>query len=105
MQMPARDAATRGHCRRTMIDVRSRDNGRSAAFQGCPIGVACSCGHRALVPLETIGAHDGDMRRLHDLRFTCSQCGRRGSLQLWFMTSDRDEASFLHPDLRPDPAP
>lgn len=79
-----------------MIEVGSRDNGRSAcSYSGRPLGVACPCGHRALVKLDAIGVHDGDMRRLHDRGFRCSACGRRGGQQLWFMTNDADEAQFL----------
>jgi hypothetical protein len=48
-------------------------------------------------------AHDGDMRRPYDRKFTCSKCGRRGGQQLWFMTADRDEQAFLYPTLGPAP--
>lgn len=105
--VPAVPARTRGRQQlyvSPVIEVGTRDNGRSACSYGArPLGVACPCGHRALVPLATIGVHDGDMRRLHDLVFSCSTCGRRGGQQLWLMTSDRDEAAFLHPTLGPAP--
>lgn len=79
-----------------MIEVGPRDNGRSACSYGRrPLGVACSCGHRALVPLETISVHDGDMRVLYDRFFTCSKCGKRGGQQLWLMTNEQDEVAFL----------
>jgi hypothetical protein len=81
---------------------RSRDNGPSAAGyhhrSASPARVAI-----APWPLATIGAHDGDMRRPYDRKFTCSKCGRRGGQQLWFMTADRDEQAFLYPTLGPAP--
>lgn len=86
-----------------MIEVGSRDNGRSVCSYGRrPLGVVCPCGHRALVPLAAIGVHDGDMRRLYDLSFSCSKCGKRSGQQLWIMTCDRDEAAFQHPALGPE---
>ena len=48
------------------------------------------CGHRGLVPLDRIGASDGDMRRLLDRRFKCASCGSM-FVQL-FLFGTRDEA-------------
>ncbi len=45
---------------------------------GLPLGVSCNhCLHRALIPLERIGAHEGDLRCVDSLRFQCSRCRRR----------------------------
>ena len=51
--------------RSRMIEVGPRDNGRSTWCWQRPLGVACLCGHRALVPLERLGATDRDMRPLY----------------------------------------
>ena len=76
-----------------MIEVSRSDNGRTAWCWQRPLGVACLCGHCALVPLEKIGAGEGDMQYLYDRKFTCSKCGGR-TVQLWFMTSEQDVAEF-----------
>jgi len=77
-----------------MIEVARDDNGRSAWCWRRPLGVACHCGHRALVSLERIGAGESCMRALYDRRFACSACGGQ-AVQLWFMTCEQDEAEFL----------
>jgi hypothetical protein len=56
--------------------VEGHDNGRTAWSYGNPLGVECGgCGHRGLVPLDRIGAHDSDMRPLIDRPVKCSACG------------------------------
>lgn len=47
---------------------------------GHPVGIECTqpaCRHRALLPLDTIGAHRGNMTYIRDLRLKCTQCGGR----------------------------
>src|SRR5262245_10228917 len=85
-----------------MIEVKPTDNGRSAWCWMRRLGVACMCGHRSLVELEKIGAHRGDMKYLYKRKFKCSRCDR-SMVQLWFMTSEQDEADFLASDA-PQPA-
>lgn len=77
-----------------MIEVSRTDNGRCTSLWRRPLGVACMCGRRVLVPLTTIGAHSGDMRYLYDRKFTCAGCGGH-TVQLWYMTTDADEAEFV----------
>ena len=63
-------------------------NLHSADGRGKPLGVIClGCGKRGLLSLERIGAHSGNMKRLHDLSFKCARCGSRG-VQLFL---------FFHP--------
>lgn len=77
-----------------MIEVGPHDNGRSVWVYRRRLGVACLCGHRALVELERAGIHSGDMEHVYSRRFRCTACGAR-SVQLWIMQSDQDEAAFL----------
>lgn len=45
---------------------------------GVPLGVACNhCLHRALLQCETIGAHEGNVKPVDQLRLRCRKCGRR----------------------------
>jgi hypothetical protein len=73
--------------------VDGRANLHTATCYGQPLGVRCrSCERRALVPLDGIGAHTGNMRPLDDLPLKCSGCGRR-DVELWlFIRKDEAEA-------------
>src|SRR3954470_20305229 len=50
--------------------ARARDpNLHSLAGTGRPLGVMCkTCGHRALIPLDRLGAHSGNMKEVKSLR-------------------------------------
>jgi hypothetical protein len=43
-----------------------------------PLGVTCkACGHRALIPLDRLGAHKGNMQKIKSLKLKCSACESR----------------------------
>jgi hypothetical protein len=43
-----------------------------------PLGLSCNhCLHRALIPRERIGAHEGNLRCVDTLPFLCTKCGQR----------------------------
>jgi hypothetical protein len=45
------------------------------ALSGFPLGIACTtCGHRALVEAAKVGARDGNMIEIRQLRFRCTEC-------------------------------
>jgi hypothetical protein len=49
-----------------------------------PLGIACRCGHRAVIELASLGITSGDMRSLRDLPFVCSSCGsQQGFVARW----------------------
>jgi hypothetical protein len=55
-------------------------NLHSAWSHGHPVGIECTaatCRHRALLPLDTIGARAGNMKYIRDLRLRCTKCGGR----------------------------
>jgi hypothetical protein len=44
------------------------------ALSGFPLGVACTtCGHRALVAAAKVGARDGNMTEIRELRLRCTE--------------------------------
>ena len=91
---------------RLMIEASSTANGHTAATWGSrPLGIACSCGHRATSELASIGITSGDMRPLRSRNFVCSSCGSR-EISIWLFGSDDEVAEFLRqgPPLAP-PAP
>lgn len=49
------------------------ENGTGVTAWQQPLGVACKCGHRGLVPLEQLQL-SGSMKRVKDRRWRCSQC-------------------------------
>lgn len=49
------------------------ENGTGVTAWQQPLGVACKCGHRGLVPLERLGL-EGSMKRVKDRKWRCSQC-------------------------------
>lgn len=68
-------------------------NLHSADCYGQPLGVIClGCGKRGLLSLKQIGAHSGDMKRLHDLPLKCPRCGSRGVQLFLFVNLFQAEA-------------
>jgi hypothetical protein len=61
-----------------MFEVEPYDNGRSVWSWHRRLGVACTCGHRALVELERARIHKGDMAPVYGRKFRCSRCGGHG---------------------------
>lgn len=56
----------------------SRETLHSVASRGFPLGIECkACSHRARLPLPTVGARPGNMKRVRDLRLKCVVCGSR----------------------------
>lgn len=54
------------------------DNLRTLTLSGFPLGARCrACGRRNLVAAERLGAHDGNMTELRELRLVCSRCDGR----------------------------
>jgi hypothetical protein len=48
------------------------------AMRGLPLGVACTtCGHRALLDGAKVGARDGNMTEIHQLKLRCTECDGR----------------------------
>ena len=70
-----RDA--RGVTGRT-LGVRSYmrvQNLHGLALSGLPLGVACTrCGHRALIEAAKVGARDGNMTEIRQLKLRCTEC-------------------------------
>lgn len=54
-------------------------NVHSVYMQCGMLGIrCCSCSHRKVVGLQTLGGGKGDMRQLRDLTFRCKHCNKRG---------------------------
>ena len=54
------------------------DNLRTLALSGFPLGALCrACGRRNLVDPKRLGAHEGSMTELRELRLVCSSCAGR----------------------------
>lgn len=71
--------------------VTSGSNLHTADCYGQPLGVRClACERRVLVPLDKIGAKNGNMTLLHSLPLKCAACGGR-EVELWLFV-DGDEA-------------
>ena len=67
----------------------------TAWIWGLPLCVRCrSCAHRCGQPLETIGAHQGNMKPLKDLRLKCSRCGGR-NVETRLVHSEKAVEAFL----------
>jgi hypothetical protein len=70
-------------------------NLHSLANRGHPLGVECkACGHRALIPLDQLGADRGNMREVSTLRLKCSSCESRKWGAVIF-NSDEEAAAFV----------
>lgn len=76
------------------IAITSTTNLRSLWSFGRPLGVTCGCGRRALVTLEQLGAHDGNMRLVSALPLVCSSCGSRNWAATIF-ASQAEQDGFL----------
>jgi hypothetical protein len=91
-----------------MIEASSTANGHTAATWGRrPLGIACRCGHRAVIELASLGITSGDMRSLRDLPFVCSSCGSQ-QVSIWIFQSDDEATKFLDhgpPPAAPTPPP
>jgi hypothetical protein len=70
------------------------DNGRTVCVWHRRLGVAFTCGHRALIELERAGIHRSDMDPVYGRKFRCSKCGGHG-VQLLVMQSDEDDRTFV----------
>lgn len=65
--------------RLAMLAHMGAPNLRTLWMSSQPLGIACRCGHRALISHETLGAHSGNMTEIWTLRFRCTACGARGN--------------------------
>src|SRR5712664_3397946 len=74
-----------------MIEVRDQNLHGADAYR-CPIGIECSCGRRALIPLERISAHRGSMMRIKELSLVCAECGSRGYRAFLFLRPQQADA-------------
>ncbi|MCF8533074.1 MAG: hypothetical protein K9G48_08730 [Reyranella sp.] len=73
------------------------ENLHGLAGSGRPLGVTCkACNHRALVPLDRIGAHSGNMQEVRTLKLKCGACNARQWTPRIFHR-DEDIAAFLEP--------
>jgi hypothetical protein len=73
--------------------VTGRCNLHTADCYGQPPGVRClACDHRALVPLDKIGAKSGSMTSLKSLPLKCIACGGREVELFLFVKSAEAEA-------------
>jgi hypothetical protein len=63
------------------------ENLHGVAGYGQPLGIECSCQRRALVPLDKIDSHSGNMRPISGLRFVCSECGSRTFTTFLFLNA------------------
>lgn len=72
---------------RAMGDSR---NLRMLRDSNYPLGVMCNaCLHRSLVAFDALSRRHGLMRKLADLRFTCTRCGRHDvSLEMFHHRGD-----------------
>jgi hypothetical protein len=100
---------TKGRSRRyrmRMIEASSTANGHTATTWGSrPLGIACRCGHRAVIELASLGITTGDMRPLRDLPFVCSSCGNQQT-SIWIFQSNDEATKFWdHGPPPADPAP
>jgi hypothetical protein len=65
------------------------------ANRGHPLGVECkACGHRAVIPLDRLGAHKGDMREVSTLPLKCAACESREWEAIIF-NKDEEVVAFL----------
>ena len=73
------------------------ENMHTLAMHDHPLGVACkACGYRALIPLDRLGAHSGNMQEVRTLKLKCGAC----ELRQWKATIFNDTtevAAFLQP--------
>jgi hypothetical protein len=92
--------------RMLMIEASSTANGHTAAaWANRPLGIACRCGHRAVIELASLGITSRDMRPLRDLPLVCSSCGSQ-QVSIWIFRSDDEAIKFLdHGPPPADPAP
>jgi hypothetical protein len=89
-----------------MLAVERTANGRSVCmWSGRPLAVICQCGHRALIPLRVLGAHDGDMSLIYERPIVCSACsGKDFDLFVFRTPEEMDEfRATLPPAARPEP--
>ena len=57
------------------IPLGGRENLRTLWSYRHPLGVTCqACGHRALISVNKLNAHDGNMKPFTSLRLVCNQC-------------------------------
>ena len=74
---------------------RYTPNLHGLAGSGRPLGVACkACGHRALIPLDRLGAYSGNMQEVRTLKLKCLAC-ESGEWMPSIFQRDEDVAAFL----------
>jgi hypothetical protein len=74
--------------------VKSCDVGATLARGGLPLAVVCKqCGHRRLLTVRELRAHEFDERQLIRLPLLC-RCGRK-DIALYLMETPDDQPAFL----------
>jgi hypothetical protein len=72
-------------------------NLHTLATRGHPLGVVCkACGHRALIQLDRLSAHQGNMQEVRSLRLKCAACEAREWEPTVFSRAE-EVAAFLQP--------
>lgn len=59
--------------------IVDQENGIALAGNGHPLGLRCSCGHRALIMQDRLPPQigPGSMVKIRSLKWVCSKCGSR----------------------------
>ncbi|MGQ3300742.1 hypothetical protein [Reyranella sp.] len=76
-----------------MVKAETTNNLHTLVCYGGPLGVECTCGRRAVVSCEALGAHSGNMKLLRSLRFVCRECGSRDWTG-WIFTPQDDALAW-----------
>jgi hypothetical protein len=77
------------------IALRGSENLHTVFCYGHDMGVICRiCDHRALLSIERLGAHRGNMRQITDLKLKCTQCGSDRYTPVIF-AKEEEVAAFL----------
>jgi len=67
-----------------------------------PLGITCTCGRRAVVPLARLGRLQGNTQPLHTLKLRCTVCGETEWRATLFVTMHEVEAFADRPLLDRD---
>lgn len=70
---------------------RPNANRHSIWMHSLPLGVECTCGRRAAVPLHRLGRLQGNMDDIHTLKLRCTGCGSRDWTATLFVTMQEVE--------------
>lgn len=80
------------------------ENLRTLTLSGFPLGARCrGCGRRNLVDPKRLGAHDGSMKELRELRLVCSSCSSR-DVDARIFRSQQQLDDFVAGKIDPSPA-